>query len=125
MLLVRSLLFVERGDLMAAEETARSLVALSREQELHVELVYGLEVHALIAAVRGDFATTARLVGVTGPMREAMELADDFLPLSVPVARAVEQARAALGAEAFAEQFAEGTRRGPGSTLELGEELFS
>ena len=124
-LLVRSLLFVERGDLMAAEETARSLVALSREQELHVELVYGLEVHALIAAVRGDFATTARLVGVTGPMREAMELADDFLPLSVPVARAVEQARAALGAEAFAEQFAEGTRRGPGSTLELGEELFS
>ena len=124
-LLVRSLLLAERGDLMAAEETARSLVALARTQELNIELVYALEVHALIAARRGDFATTARLVGATAPMHAEMELANDFLPLSVPLGLAVEQARSALGADAFAEEYAVGARSGPGSTLELGEELFS
>ena len=124
-LLVRSLLLVERGDLLGAEEEARRLVALAREQELNIELVYGLELHALIAATHGDFATTARLIGVTGPMRESMELADGFLPLSVPVGLAIERARAEMGADAFAEQLAIGAASGPSSTLELGEQLFS
>jgi hypothetical protein len=125
LLLVRSLLFVELGDLTAAEEAARSLVTLAREQELNIELVYGIEVHALIAASRGDFVTTARLVGVTAPMGDAMELVDGFLPLSIPVGRAVDQARAALGADAFTEHRSTGVRSVPGSTLELGEQLFS
>lgn len=124
-LLVRSLLLVERGDLAAAEEVARSLVALARKEELNIELVYGLEVHALIAATRDHFADAARLVGVTAPLRAEMELADNFLPLSVPVGRAVDRAREALGVDAFAEQLAAGARLGVSSTLQLGEELFS
>ena len=54
-----------------------------------------------------------------------MELADGFLPMSIPVGRTVDRARAALGAEAFAAAFDLGARSGPGSTLELGEKLVS
>ena len=96
-LLVRALLLVRDNDVAAARTTAVEQVVLAHEQGLAIELVYGLEALAVIAAADNTFVDTARLLGVATTMRGKMEMAGEFLPLSALVEKSVLRAQETFG----------------------------
>lgn len=116
-LLVRAMLLGGNNDVAAARATAVEQVVLAHEQGLAIELVYGLEALAVIADAADALVDTARLLGVTTKMRGTMEMAGEFLPLSLLVGKSVERAHETLGPVAFATALAAGAALTPAEAV--------
>ncbi len=98
---VEAMISIARSELGEAIAVADAAVVLAESEGLRVALVDALETRALAAAAGDDFARFAEITGLVSTLRQRMEYADVFLPLSLPGAKATHRAMSAIGQGAF------------------------
>ena len=110
---------LELGRVEEAGPALREAIELAHSLQFKEQIVYGLEALAAFALARGEPAQSARVLGAAESLRSSIGILLDRFELTVHE-RTAEGSRRALGDQAFAAAWAEGSRLEPDEAVEYG-----